>query len=97
MAVLEAAALAVPVVASAVGGIPELVEDGRSGLLVPPGDAAALAEAVTRLVRDPEQARRLGRAARAAVAARHHPDRHLAAVLSAYREAVARRADLTTR
>jgi glycosyltransferase involved in cell wall biosynthesis len=83
-------------VASAVGGIPELVEDGRSGLLVPPGDAAALAEAVTRLVRDPEQARRLGIAARAAVGTRHDPGRHLAAVLSAYRDAVARRADLTT-
>jgi len=96
MAVLEAGALGVPVVASAVGGIPELVEDDRTGLLVPPGDAAALADAVTRLVRDPERARRLGGAARARVRARHDPDRHVAALLTAYRDAVARSADRST-
>lgn len=51
-----------PVVATRVGGLPEVVEDGRTGLLVPPGDPAALAAALTRLLADPELARRLGEA-----------------------------------
>jgi colanic acid/amylovoran biosynthesis glycosyltransferase len=61
---MEAAACGVPAVATAVGGIPELVEDGVTGLLVLPGDARALAEALERLLRDPELRARLGAAAR---------------------------------
>ena len=53
MAVIEAMAAGLPVVATAVGGIPELVEHGATGLLVPPGDTAALAESLAALVRDP--------------------------------------------
>jgi glycosyltransferase involved in cell wall biosynthesis len=63
-AVLEYMAAARPIVATAVGATPELIEDGAHGLLVPPGDAAALARAVGRLLADPAQARRLGEAAR---------------------------------
>ncbi len=84
MSVLEAASLGVPVVASAVGGIPELVEDARTGLLVPPGDAPALAEALIRLVRDPGLAGEYGRAGRERVAARHDPGRHVEALVEAY-------------
>jgi glycosyltransferase involved in cell wall biosynthesis len=51
-AVLEALAAGTPVIATAVGGIPEVVRDGENGLLVPPGDVDALAAAVERLVRD---------------------------------------------
>ena len=51
LTILEAMALSRPVVASNVGGIPEMVEDGVTGLLVPPHDAAALAAAITRLLR----------------------------------------------
>ncbi len=63
-AVLESMAAGVPVVATRVGGIPEAVEDGLSGMLVPPGDGAALARAIGMLLEKPELARRLGRAGR---------------------------------
>ena len=53
-----------PVVASAVGGIPEVVDDGRTGLLVPPSDPKALADAVNRLLDDPGLAAEMGRAGR---------------------------------
>jgi glycosyltransferase involved in cell wall biosynthesis len=61
---LEAMNHGTPVIASRVGGIPDIVEDGVSGLLVPPGDADALAAAVQRLGDDPALARRLGEAGR---------------------------------
>jgi len=50
---LEAAAVGVPVVGSRIGGLAEIVTDGVDGRLVPPGDAAALAEALTAIARDP--------------------------------------------
>jgi glycosyltransferase involved in cell wall biosynthesis len=62
LSILEAMALSRPVVASAVGGIPEMIEDGRTGLLVPPRDAPALAAAITRLLTDHPLADTLGRA-----------------------------------
>jgi len=61
---MESMALGVPVVSTTVSGIPELIESGRSGLLVPPGDPEALADALERLLRDPELGRRLAREAR---------------------------------
>lgn len=54
-----------PVVASRVGGIPDVVDDGVTGVLVPPRDPGALARALQRLVDDPEAARAMGRAGRA--------------------------------
>ncbi|HEY7676706.1 MAG TPA: glycosyltransferase [Candidatus Methylomirabilis sp.] len=67
-ALLEAMAHGVPVIATAVGGTPEAVEDGVSGLLVPPRDPGALAKAMTALLSDPPAARRLGQMGRARVA-----------------------------
>jgi starch synthase len=67
---LEAMACETPVVASAVGGILDVVEDGRTGLLVPPGDAAALVRAMRALLDDPARARALGAAGRERVLAR---------------------------
>jgi len=61
LTILEAMALSRPVVASAVGGIPEVIQDGRTGLLVPPHDAAALAAAVVRLLTDHAYADMLAR------------------------------------
>lgn len=65
--VLEASAAGVPVVATAVGGTPEAVEDGRTGLLVPPGDPVALSAAVVDLLGDPLRRRKFGLAGRAFV------------------------------
>jgi glycosyltransferase involved in cell wall biosynthesis len=86
MAVLEAAALGVPVVASAVGGIPDLVEDGETGVLVPPGDVAALARALSRLVESPDEAARMGRAAWDRVREQHDAEAHVAALVATYRQ-----------
>jgi len=87
MALVEAMTLGRPVVASAAGGPPEYITDGVDGLLVPPGDARALADAVQRLVDDPELARRLGTAARTKVAGLT-TSRMTAAVLEAYHDAL---------
>jgi glycosyltransferase involved in cell wall biosynthesis len=72
---LEAMAAGVPVVATRVGGNPELVVDGEHGLLVPPADPAALATAVERLLGEAATAARLARAARERVAARFSLER----------------------
>lgn len=61
---VEAGACGRPVVGSRSGGIPEVIVDGETGLLVPPGDAAATAEVLARLLGNPETARRLGEAGR---------------------------------
>ena len=63
-AVLEAAAAGLPIVATAVGGTPEILTSGMDGLLVPKGDRQGLAAAIEVLVQDPELRRRLGAAAR---------------------------------
>ena len=70
MALLEAMAAGLPVVATAVGGTPEVVIDGINGLLVPPGDPEALASALTRLLLDPDLRRHIGQAGRQSVVER---------------------------
>jgi colanic acid/amylovoran biosynthesis glycosyltransferase len=66
---MEAMAMELPVVMTRIMGVPELVEDGKNGVLVAPGRADALAEAIEKLVRSPESRRIMGRAARAKVLA----------------------------
>jgi len=63
LAVIEAMATAKPIVATRIGGIPEVIEHEHTGLLVPPNDPAAIATAVLRLLNDPQQATQLGLAA----------------------------------
>jgi L-malate glycosyltransferase len=64
LAVLEAMAVGIPIVSSAIGGTDELIDDGRSGLLVPPGDAKALAGALRRVLADRELAETMAARAR---------------------------------
>ncbi|MGD0114513.1 MAG: glycosyltransferase [Dehalococcoidia bacterium] len=71
VAALEAEAMEVPVVASNIHGIPDVVDDGVSGILVPPKDIDALSLALVRLLRDGEERRRMGRAGRELVASRY--------------------------
>ncbi len=73
--VLEAMAAGLPVVATAVGGIPEVVVEGETGLLVPPRDSAALANAMLKLLVDGGLAEAFGRAGRARVEAHFGEDR----------------------
>jgi glycosyltransferase involved in cell wall biosynthesis len=88
-ALLEAMAAGVPVVASAVGGIPEMVDDGVTGLLVDsPPRPDAVAEAVGRLAEDPELRRRLGAGARDRFEARFSADRWAARLRELYEQVV---------
>ena len=87
--VMEALALGVPVVAPAVGGLPEVVDE-RSGILVSPDDPAALADAIERVATDPALRARLSEGARAS--GNRFSSRHAVAELEAtYRELAARR------
>ncbi len=87
LAFLEAMAFGLPVVATAVGAIPEIVADGETGLLVPPRDPAALAAACAALLADPARARRMGEAGRARVAVQFGWDRAAARMLEVLRPA----------
>jgi glycosyltransferase involved in cell wall biosynthesis len=82
---IEASAMARPVVATAVDGTPEVIREGHTGRLVPPADSPALARALLDLLRDPEGARRLGRAGRDWALARFDLDRQVEATARVYR------------
>ena len=84
LALLEAMALSRPIVASAVGGIPEMIEDGRSGVLVPADDAGALVGAVTALLADGERRARLGAAGHARLATRFSLEGFAAGMFAAF-------------
>lgn len=89
MIALEALACGVPVVASELGGLPELIDPGVDGELVRHNDADALAGALKRLVGDPARAFEMGRAGRAKVLAEFAPERHLERLERLYRQAAA--------
>jgi len=89
MAILEGMASGLAVVATAVGEVPRLVEDGHTGILVPPGDAGQLAAALVELLHNPEKRRRLGIAARDLIEEKYSAWRMTADYLQVYEEAIA--------
>jgi glycosyltransferase involved in cell wall biosynthesis len=89
VAIIEAMAAARAVVATAVGGVPDVIDHERTGLLVPPRDASALADAFVRLATAPTERHQMGAAGRAFVAARFSSSRLVSDVDALYMEAVA--------
>jgi len=86
MSLLEAMAASLPVVVTTVGAMPEVIDDGIDGLLVPPNNAAALAAAMDQLARSPEQRRSLGNAGHAKYRSRYSVDAMAQGVLNIYDE-----------
>lgn len=82
--ILEAMAVGLPAVASRVGGIPEVVREGETGLLVPPRDATALAGAIASLLDDPARRRAMGQAGRRIVGEDFSMERAIAATVDLY-------------
>ena len=89
MVALEAMERARPVIASAVGGLPEIVADGETGLVVEPGDAEALADAMATLGGDLGRAAAMGRAGRERALAEFPPERSVVRIEELYRAALA--------
>ena len=86
---MEAMAMEIPCVTTAITGIPELIRDGRDGLLVAPSDVAALSAALARLIDDPALARRLGAAGRQRVLDAYHLPRNLDRLAGIFRRRLA--------
>jgi glycosyltransferase involved in cell wall biosynthesis len=84
LAMVHAMGAGVPVVASRVAGIPEVVDDGRTGLLVPPSDALALGAALTRMFDDPALRERIGHDGSLSVLQRFGVDRYVESMTSLY-------------
>ncbi len=86
VALMEAMSLAVPCVSTTIAGIPELIESGESGLLVPPGEPAAFADALESLAHDGRLRRRLGSAGRQRVIAHYNLPHNLLKLAEHFRE-----------
>lgn len=86
VSLLQAASCGVPIVASRIGGIPEVVQDGITGLLVPPEDPPALADALVRILGDPNRARRMAAEGRSWVIERFGVEQMVAGTLAVYRD-----------
>ena len=82
----QALAVGTPVVASTIGGSPELIRDGENGRLVPPADPHALADAILALLREPERARAMARAGQAMVQSQYTIDVTMARTIAVYRD-----------
>ena len=82
--VVEAMLAGRPVVATGAGGVLDIIEDQATGLLVPPGDAAAMAHALEQLAQDPDRARKMGRRAQQRARERFSTDRHAAQIQRIY-------------
>lgn len=91
MALIEAYARAVPVLASRLGSLPAIVHENQTGALFPPGDASALAQAVSKLLADPAELERLGANALVEWERNYCPERNLAQLEAIYRDALVAR------
>jgi glycosyltransferase involved in cell wall biosynthesis len=87
-ALLEAMALAKPVVVSRVGGVPEIVQDGETGLLVPPQDSSSVAQAVLTLMHDPNRAAAMGQRARRVIEQNFNAQRLAQEIAAVYHKAL---------
>jgi glycosyltransferase involved in cell wall biosynthesis len=90
MVIIEAFACATPVIASDLGGLSEIVEDGKTGLLAASGDTMALGKQITRLLADQVLSRQLGDAARRTFLKKYTPDVNLKSLESIYAKAVSK-------
>ena len=86
MAIIEAMAMGKPVVATRVGGIAELVADGETGYLVPPGDAQAMAERLVRILGASDLCRSMGQSAQARARERYSAGQVAAQYRQVYRQ-----------
>lgn len=86
VSLLQASSCGVPIIASRVGGIPEVVEDGVTGVLVPPENPEALAAAITQLLKDPDCARQMGRRGRERVRAQFTVAQMVDGTMAVYKE-----------
>src|SRR5262249_41673946 len=89
--VLEAMAAGLPVVATPAGDTPDIVEDGVTGLIVPIGDASAIADRIVALSASPQRCRQLGQAGRERVARRYRVDGLAERLIDIYRSIAARK------
>jgi len=87
LTIVESLALGIPVVATTMGGIPELINNGEDGLLVPPKSPIALRDAIEYFAKNPQRAAEMGRSGRAKVAQNFDKDRYYESVLDVYRKA----------
>ncbi|MDO8736151.1 MAG: glycosyltransferase family 4 protein [Thermoleophilia bacterium] len=84
--ILEAFACGKPVVASRIGGIPEMVRDGMTGLLAEPGDIESLRDCIARLWNDPALSREMGAAARRLAETEYSPETHYSRIMETYKQ-----------
>jgi glycosyltransferase involved in cell wall biosynthesis len=88
---LEAMAAGVPVVATAVGGVPEIATDGETALLVPKGDVPAMAQALARMLDEPAFAQAMAGRAQPAVLSSYRPEKNREWMVNLYRTVLAQR------
>ncbi len=91
LAILEAMAVERPVVATEIGGIPEAVIKGKTGLLVPPGDSDAMAQAIIELLKDPKKAKEMGEKGRARVLDKFTKTKMLSKIQDVYQSLMSHR------
>ncbi len=88
LVLIEAMSFGLPVIATDAGGVPEIVIDGQTGILVPPEDAAALRKAIQRLLKDDELRRGMGTRGRERVVQRYQLDDHMARLVEIFQQAI---------